>query len=112
MEVNTTMMPTPRGMWFVMTVSRAEGFVCCDSGTATWIAILRGFSKQSTRPGGKAHPTRLAALATLPLRGRDKRARHVPVASGIPHHCRHRVDGGDALSAAAVRLSLRRRAGL
>lgn len=31
---------------------------------------------------------------------------------GIPHHCRHRLDGRDALFAAAVRLPLRGRKGL
>ncbi len=35
------------------------------------------------------------------------RARHVRVGEGLPHHCGHLLDGGDALSAATLCLSLR-----
>src|SRR5262249_59323336 len=39
-------------------------------------------------------------------------ATHVRVVEGLPRHRDHRLDGGNALSAAALRLSLRSRARL
>src|SRR6476620_12491256 len=49
------------------------------------------------------------ATSKTPVTFQERIDRNVRVDQGAAHHCRHLVDGGYALSAAAVRLSLRGR---